>query len=213
MHKPVAATGARPATGYSIRQRLRTMGATALFTSLLWLAFIVLYWPRQRMPETSSAAPPAAPARIEDIQSRARLRIPIARVAPGQLVDDFTQLRGDGTRTHDAIDIMAPRGSPVLAVAAGRVEKLFLSQKGGTTLYQRSADGQTIYYYAHLDGYAPGIAEGMALSPGQTIGFVGASGDADPGAPHLHFAVMAMAPGECWWQGRAVDPYPLLGGR
>ena len=100
----------------------------------------------------------------------------------------------------------------VLAAADGRVEKLFESRLGGHTLYQRGADGGTVYYYAHLDAYAPGVAEGIVLRRGQPIAAVGATGDADPAAPHLHFEVHRMAPGERWWQGAAVNPYPLLAG-
>ena len=138
------------------------------------------------------------------------LVIPVAGVAPRQLVDTFADPRGDGSRTHDAIDILAPRGTPVLAAATGRVEKLFYSGIGGHTIYIRSPDGGSEYYYAHLDGYTPGLAEGQAIGRGAVIASVGSTGDADPGAPHLHFEVHTMAPGEHWWQGTPVDPYPLL---
>ncbi len=147
--------------------------------------------------------PPARPAAAAD-----GLVVPVQAVPRSALVDSWGDARGDGTRAHHAIDIPAPLGTPVLAVADGRVEKLFESALGGHTLYERSADGGTVYYYAHL--YAPTLAEGQSVTAGQQIAMVGATGDADPGAPHLHFEVHRMAPGERWWQGVEVDPYPLL---
>ncbi len=111
--------------------------------------------------------------------------------------------------------VAPPAGrTPVLAAAAGRVEKLYFSQGGGgISAYVRSPDGRWIYYYAHLDRYAPGLAEGQQVQRGTALGFVGSTGNASPEAPHLHFAINAMEPGEHWWEGRAVNPYPLLTGR
>ena len=138
------------------------------------------------------------------------LLIPVEGVPPTALTDTFTQSRSGGARPHDAIDIMAARGRAVLAAADGRVEKLFTSVDGGLTIYQRSVDGRRVYYYAHLDGYVPGLAEGQAIRRGQKVATVGSTGNADPAAPHLHFAVHEMAPGEPWYGGRAMNPYPLL---
>ena len=118
--------------------------------------------------------------------------------------------RAGGARPHDAIDIMAARGRVVLAAADGRIEKIFCSEAGGRTLYERSPDGRTLYYYAHLDSYAPGLSEGQALRRGQTVATVGSTGNADEAAPHLHFAVHVMRPGEPWYGGRPINPYPLL---
>jgi murein DD-endopeptidase MepM/ murein hydrolase activator NlpD len=139
-----------------------------------------------------------------------RLVVPVQGVAPATLVDSWADPRGGGIRAHHAIDIVAPLGTPVLAAANGRIEKLFESRLGGHTIYERSADGGSSFYYAHLDRYAPTLVEGQAVTAGQPIAAVGASGDADPGAPHLHFEIHRMAPGECWWQGTEIDPYPLL---
>ena len=126
------------------------------------------------------------------------------------LVDTFTDSRADG-RVHDAIDIMAPRGTPVIAAAAGTVERLFTSKLGGTTIYLRSTDRRVVYYYAHLEAYAPGLAEGQVLAAGAPIGFVGSSGNADPMAPHLHFAVLTTAPEAKWYDpATAVNPFPLI---
>lgn len=144
----------------------------------------------------------------------AGLAIPVQGVRPEQLVDTYTQARAGGARTHDAIDIMAPAGTPVLAAAEGTVEKLFYSQGGGgITVYIRSPDQRWIYYYAHLQGYAPGLAEGQKVKRGQLIGRVGSTGNADPAGPHLHFAINRMEPGEKWYQGTATNPYPLLAGK
>jgi murein DD-endopeptidase MepM/ murein hydrolase activator NlpD len=140
------------------------------------------------------------------------LILPVIGITPGQLVDSFNDERGDGSRVHGAIDIMAPRGTPVLAAAGGTVEKLFNSKLGGLTVYIRRPDGAWVDYYAHLDSYAPGLAEGQKVVQGQMIALVGSTGDASAEGPHLHFEVKAMAPGEGWWQGIAVDPFPLLGG-
>ena len=144
----------------------------------------------------------------------AGLAIPVAGIRPEQLVDTYTQARAGGARSHDAIDIMAPLGTPVVAAAPGKVEKLFFSRGGGgTTAYVRSADGRWTYYYAHLDAYAPGLAEGQQIERGAPVGTVGVSGNANPAGPHLHFAVNRMNPGESWWQGTPINPYPLLAGR
>lgn len=162
-----------------------------------------------------TAPAPAAPARagpplsLPAAAPQGPLLIPVAGVRADQLGDTFADARGDG-RVHDAIDIMAPQGTPVIAAAAGTVEKLFDSKLGGRTIYVRRQGGRWIDYYAHLDGYAPGLAEGKRIARGEVIGTVGSTGDADPTAPHLHYAVNAMAPGEGWWQGTPVNPYPLL---
>nr|WP_221234567.1 M23 family metallopeptidase [Sphingomonas aerophila] len=141
------------------------------------------------------------------------LVVPVAGVARESLQRNWGDPREGGQRAHHGLDIMAPRMTPVLATAPGRVEKLFQSGLGGTTLYLRSADGSTVYYYAHLAGYAPGIAEGQQVSAGQPLGFVGDTGDAGAGNYHLHFGVQRMQPGQRWWQGEDVDPFPLLAPR
>lgn len=142
----------------------------------------------------------------------AGLAIPVPGVKPGQLVDTFDQARASGGR-HDAIDIMAPEGTPVIAAADGTIEKLFDSVRGGTTIYERSGDGRWIYYYAHLSAYVAGLHEGQRVERGQSIGRVGHTGDASAAAPHLHFAINQMAPGERWWHGTPINPYPLLAGK
>jgi murein DD-endopeptidase MepM/ murein hydrolase activator NlpD len=140
------------------------------------------------------------------------LALPLPGLAVAQLQDTFDDARG-GTRSHEAMDIHAPAGTPVLAVADGHVEKLFTSDAGGLTIYQFEPGGRYAYYYAHLQGYAPGLREGQAVVRGQVLGYVGSTGNANPAAPHLHFAVFELGPEKQWWKGKAINPYPLLGGR
>ena len=152
-------------------------------------------------------ADPAPP-----VEQAGALPVPVAGIARDALTDTWGQSRAGGARMHEAIDIMAPRGTPVLAAAPGRVERLFVSHDGGNTVYIRSPGGRIVYYYAHLDTWRPGLAEGQAVRRGDQIATVGATGNASPDAPHLHFAVKRMAPGERWWEGQPVNPYPLLVG-
>lgn len=141
----------------------------------------------------------------------AGLAIPVVGVKPEELGDTYTQARAGGARIHDAIDIMAPVGRPVVAAAPGTVEKLFFSNGGGgISAYVRSDDGRWTYYYAHLSAYAPGLREGQHLLRGAPVGFVGFTGNANPAGPHLHFAVNRMNPGDKWYQGTPINPYPLL---
>ena len=138
------------------------------------------------------------------------LQLPVAGVQSAALADNYTQSRG--ARKHEAIDILAPAGTPVVAVDDGRVAKLFTSKPGGLTVYQFDREARLAYYYAHLQGYAPGMREGMDVKRGDLIGYVGSTGNADPGAPHLHFAVFRLGSPPKWWQGEAVNPYPALRG-
>jgi len=155
------------------------------------------------------AAPlPTAPT-VPPTPGPAGLIVPVQGMTAAQLSDTYADTRSQG-RTHEAIDIMAATGTPVLAAADGTVEKLFDSKQGGLTIYQFEPSGAFAYYYAHLDRYAAGLTEGKALRQGDVIGYVGNTGNADPAAPHLHFAVFVLGPERNWWQGTAVNPYPLL---
>ncbi len=162
----------------------------------------------------STAPPPAVPAGLAGPQPSAvnGLLIPVVGVKPGDLVDTFSQARGEG-RTHDAIDIMAARGTPVVAANDGHVVKLFTSVPGGLTVYEFDPQGEVIYYYAHLDSYAPGLAEGQLLHRGDPIGFVGSTGDASASAPHLHFAVELLGPEKQWWHATSINPYGRFEGQ
>ncbi len=150
-----------------------------------------------------------APQSASAIAAPSGLVIPVSSVRADQLQDTFTDARGAG-RVHDAIDIMAATGTPVVAVADGSIEKLFTSAAGGLTIYQFEPSGRYAYYYAHLDRYAPGIVEKKTVRQGDVIGYVGSTGNADPAAPHLHFAIFALGAERQWWKGDAINPYPVL---
>jgi murein DD-endopeptidase MepM/ murein hydrolase activator NlpD len=124
------------------------------------------------------------------------------------LRDNFDEPRG--SVAHEALDIMAPRGRPVVAVDDGTIAKLFDSKAGGLTIYQFDPSGTLAYYYAHLDRYAPKLQPGDKVKRGQLIGYVGSTGNARPDAPHLHFTVFALGPGKEWWKGVAINPYRQL---
>ena len=135
--------------------------------------------------------------------------IPVAGVASSQLHDTFDEGR-DGGRVHRALDIMAPRGTPVLAADSGRILRMSVSTLGGNIIYATDPLGRVVYYYAHLDGYQPGLAQGALLARGDTIGFVGTTGNAPKDTPHLHFQVMRMPPDGKYWDGDPINPYPLI---
>ena len=155
--------------------------------------------------------PGIAAALVDDgaaLLAERTLIVPVQGVAGATLNDTFSQ--GRGSRRHEALDIMAPRGTRVFAVDDGKLVKLFNSAPGGLTAYQFDPNGNLAYYYAHLDRYAEGLKEGAALRRGDLIGYVGSSGNASPDAPHLHFAVFRLGPQREWWKGTAVNPYPVL---
>jgi peptidoglycan LD-endopeptidase LytH len=157
------------------------------------------------LPPVSVAAKTAAPV----IDSELRIGLPIAGLQAKDIQDSFSQLRG-GTRPHEATDILAPRGTPVLAVDAGIIKKLFTSKPGGLTVYQFDPSEVYCYYYAHLDRYEKNLKEGMAVNRGDVIGYVGTTGNADPNTPHLHFAIIKLGALKRWWEGTAINPYPFL---
>jgi murein DD-endopeptidase MepM/ murein hydrolase activator NlpD len=160
-----------------------------------------------RAPAVEAAPPPMAEA-ISTL-TRRELLIPVEGVKPDQLTDTFNNARAAGRR-HDAIDIMAPRGTAVRAADAGTIAKLFTSNAGGLTIYQFDPTQTFSYYYAHLDHYAPGLAEHQAVKRGQLLGYVGSTGNASEDAPHLHFAIARLGTDRAWWKGDPINPYPLL---
>lgn len=165
------------------------------------------------VPSGGTGSQPVVAGRAEKpgIQGDRRIVVPVAGILPNALRDTFTQPRGN--RVHRAIDIMAPRGTPVVAAVSGTIRKLFSSGAGGLTIYQFDEAEERVYYYAHLDRYADGMAEGLIVEQGSVIGYVGTSGNAAPDAPHLHFSVEVLPPTKEWWKGTPVNPYPLLGGK
>ena len=170
-------------------------------------------------PSPTSSESPALPTPLPDNPSPApqvgeapapnNLIIPLAGVRPDQLRDTFSESRAEG-RVHDAIDIVAAKGTPVLAAADGTIVKLFQSERGGTTIYQLSTDNRFVYYYAHLDRYAEGLAEGHLAKQGETIAYVGDTGNAGAGNYHLHFSIALISDPKHYWQGLNLNPYPLL---
>jgi murein DD-endopeptidase MepM/ murein hydrolase activator NlpD len=170
--------------------------------------------PQQETPQPQAPPPPApsGPAPATDLPAdlmQRKLLIPVQGIPREALQNTFDDARGQG-RVHDAIDIMAPRNTPVVAVEAGRIVKLFNSDRGGLTIYQFDPTETYSYYYAHLDHYAPGIQEGMQVARGQVIGYVGFTGNASPEGPHLHFAINRLTPEKRWWEGQPLNPYPIL---
>lgn len=141
---------------------------------------------------------------------RHNLRLPVDEASVHAMQGDFAERRGGGSRGHEAVDILAPRSTPVRAVEDGTIAKLFLSRAGGTTIYQFDPQARYCYYYAHLERYADGLREGMRVSTGDVIGYVGTSGNAPPDTPHLHFAIFVLTDEGRWWDGRPVDPYQVF---
>ncbi|WP_156679234.1 M23 family metallopeptidase [Sphingomonas profundi] len=189
----------------------RWFAGIALLLVALFAAGLML--PRSPAPRSDTAGEATAKQPLA-LLVPSGLAMPVAGVRPEQLSDTFDDPRGEGgTRGHGALDIMAARGTPVVAAADGTIEKIFESELGGHTLYIRSPNGRTLYYYAHLDTYAPGVREGVDVRAGQRIGAVGSTGDASPEAPHLHFEIKRMAPGQPWHEGAPINPYPLLAGK
>lgn len=202
--------------------------ATAVVTAILTSAFWIFAYNTGALPTADArkvkpagdvavvdpkSGPPVAIAEGVEV-GPAGLAIPVSGIKANQLTDTYTQARAGGARVHDAIDIMADEGTPVIAATDGKVEKLFFSNGGGgITIYVRSPDQRWTYYYAHLQGYAPGLVEGQQVMRGQVIGRVGHTGNANAEGPHLHFAINRMDPGQKWYQGEPINPYPLLAGK
>lgn len=157
--------------------------------------------------DNSQLSPPADPGPL----AQRGIGLPIANLTTKDIHDTFDQSRGGGERRHEATDIMAAKGTPVVAVESGVIAKLFTSKQGGLTVYQYDPEEKYVYYYAHLDRYADGLREGMLVRKGQVVGYVGVTGNSAPDAPHLHFAILELGPEKRWWENtRPVDPYPLL---
>lgn len=204
---------------------MRTFGAvivTAVLVSAFWIFFYNIRTAPRADGEVATSGDKATVGSRSGTVTVAEgvivgpsgLAIPVAGVKPDDLVDTFTQARAGGTRAHDAIDIMAPHGTPIVAATDGTVEKLFFSKGGGgLSVYVRSGDKRWSYYYAHLQDYAPGLREGQPVKRGDVLGRVGSSGNASPDGPHLHFAVNRMEPNWKWHQGEPINPYPLLAGK
>jgi len=160
-------------------------------------------------PAPAVVQPPPTLTEVPPVTHIEGLIIPVAGVRADQLVDTFTASRSEG-RIHDAIDIMAPADTPVIAAADGQITKLWQSERGGTTIYQLSADQKMIFYYAHLARYADGLTEGKQVRQGEVIAYVGDTGNAGPGNYHLHFSIALVSDPKRYWEGTNINPYPLL---
>jgi len=174
------------------------------------IGLVFLATPTRIDPPTPSPAP--SPSPIEQPASfvgQLHLIIPVAGVQPDQLLDTFDDARSEG-RVHDAIDIIAPANTPVLAASDGKILKLFQSDRGGTTIYQLSRDEKMIFYYAHLASYANNLSEGSFVRQGDVIAYVGDTGNAGAGNYHLHFSIALVADPKRYWEGTNINPYPML---
>lgn len=146
------------------------------------------------------------PATVRAEAAVSGLLFPVPAVSEEAMSDSFDDRRR--REAHQAVDILAPRHSPVVAVDDGRVARLWRSRAGGITVYQFDSSERYCYYYAHLEAYALGLAEGQPVERGQVLGYVGTTGNAPPGTPHLHFAIFEVTVPKQWWGGRPIDPYP-----
>ena len=164
--------------------------------------------PPAKVSRMTTALTPAPVATTGDAP-RSRLRFPIDGASLESIKGGFAERRGSD-RPHEAVDILSPRNTPVHAVDSGTIAKLFFSKAGGITIYQFDPTGRLCYYYAHLERYADGLHEGQDVAQGDVIGYVGTSGNAPPGTPHLHFAVLELGADQHWWQGKPIDPYQVF---
>src|SRR5436190_6494604 len=181
---------------------MNTLKKTAIIAVLATGAIFALAWKAAEIPPPKTHTLPASVS-IENA-----ITIPVAGVQRTALKDTFSDPRTG--HLHGALDIMAHRGTPVLAAVDGTIRKLFTSRAGGITIYEFDVPESMNYYYAHLDRYADGLREGMKVRRGDVIGYVGSTGNAPANAPHLHFAVSVLPPTKEWWKGEAIDPYPIL---
>jgi murein DD-endopeptidase MepM/ murein hydrolase activator NlpD len=192
-----------------------------VIVSLVWLAISYRtkpLLPAIDLPPTSPVAvgtplppePEPTPSPEEtNFVGQVNLIITVAGVRPDQMLDTFDDARSEG-RVHDAIDIMAPAETPVLAAANGKILKLFNSERGGTTIYQLNTNQDLVFYYAHLSRYADGLAEGNIVKQGEVIAYVGDTGNAGAGNYHLHFSITTISDPKRYWEGTNINPYPLL---
>lgn len=161
---------------------------------------------------TASAAPSArVAAAIERLRGR-DLLIPVAGVTPSRIEDTFTAGRGGGERQHNAADILAPRNTPIVAADGGTILRMSTNPLGGITIYTADPHREFVYYYAHLERYHPDLVPGNTIEKGDTLGYVGTTGNSPANVPHLHFQIMLWPSDGKWWNGEPVNPYPVLRG-
>src|SRR5579885_1740119 len=183
----------------------------------------VLYYPA---PEAAPAPPVEAPARTAVVSpsrpvaepstdaeylSARHLLVPVAGADMSKVDDTFLDGR-DGERIHHAIDILAPRGTPILSADDGKILRMSTNALGGITMYTVDPSNRIVYYYAHMDHYNDAMSPGRAISRGDTLGFVGTTGNAPKDTPHLHFQIMRWPADGKYWNGEPIDPFEFLGG-
>jgi murein DD-endopeptidase MepM/ murein hydrolase activator NlpD len=197
---------------YSLRSEPAAPQLTQVYASAPAISATPTPPNRGTAPEPAASVPPAPVSPTDAgliLALRARdLKIPVDGVERKELRNTFSEARG--SRTHEALDILAPRGTEVRAVEDGRIQKLFTSQAGGLTIYEFDPTAAFVYYYAHLDRYADDLREGQTVKRGDVIGYVGSTGNASPDAPHLHFAIFRLGPERQWWKGDPINPYMVF---
>jgi len=197
-----------PLIGADSTTTVRGTGSAASLDALRGDTAVALVAPDSGpLTPAAPAAPAANPGDLDAL--RRTMQVPVAGITPAMLHDTYDEMRG-GTRRHEALDILAARGTPVLAATNGRVLKLFNSKAGGLMVYTTDSSQHFILMYGHLDAYQPGLADGQPLRRGQQLGIVGTTGNAPATVPHLHFAIARSANVKDWWKGTPVNPYPLL---
>jgi murein DD-endopeptidase MepM/ murein hydrolase activator NlpD len=175
----------------------------------------VLYYPTPESASRSAAdvadaSPSVASASDEYLRTR-RIVLPVAGADMSKVEDSFSEPR-DGGRVHRAIDILAPRGTPILSADDGKILRMTTSNLGGISMYTVDPDSRLVYYYAHMDHYHDAMSPGRAIAKGDTLGYVGTTGNAPKDTPHLHFQVMRWPADGKYWNGDPIDPFEALGG-
>ena len=198
-----------------VKDFLRSVAYGVVVVVVLLLGLRILMPPAPRQARSGDAVPAARLPEVvaaDGIALRARsLLFPVEGIAPNTLRDSFAE--GRAGHPHEAVDILAPRGTRVLAVDDGRVVKLFNSVRGGLTVYQFDAEETYCYYYAHLDAYVPGLEEGALVRKGALLGYVGTTGNAPRDTPHLHFSIFKLGSERRWWEGTPINPFGIWGTR
>jgi murein DD-endopeptidase MepM/ murein hydrolase activator NlpD len=166
-----------------------------------------------RVPPAASTEPAPAPSAPSDGRypfagEAPRLMVPVEGVVPSRIADSFRAPREKGI--HGAVDILAPRGTPVLAADSGTIMRMRSNPLGGITIYALDHTERFVFYYAHLDRYRSDLAEGMRVAMGEVLGYVGTTGNAPPDTPHLHFQVMVRREDARYWDGTPIDPRPFF---
>lgn len=199
--------------GQPSEERTQPVGADTASTSMTTDSLVGVSPGPVAAPDAIAVSPPidTTPAPTNELAAlAATLIIPVQGVIASQLHDAYAEARVG--HVHEALDIMAPRGTPVISAADGLVLKLHKSVAGGNMVYAADVSDRYILMYGHLDRYADGVTEGVPIKQGQLLGYVGTTGNVPPGAPHLHFAVARGHPSLQWWKGVAMNPYPLFVG-